>query len=86
LFRNRWFWRRLGLDGDEGLRERVQRRHVEKVIGGQILENLVEWDPDLGAGDRVNSGFRGLGQRHDEVLDGDLDVAACELGIDGGKG
>ena len=56
------------------------------MIGGQILENLVEWDPDLGAGDRVNSGFRGLGQRHDEVLDGDLDVAACELGIDGGKG
>jgi hypothetical protein len=67
------------------LRQGIKRGHVEKVMCGEILEDLVEWYPDLVARDWVDQIAEVFGKAFDEFLDGNLDVTAGKLGINGGK-
>jgi hypothetical protein len=64
----------------------IERRHVEEVILREILENLIEGNPNPGSGNGIDGGAQILGQGFDKILDGDFHMTLCELGVDGGKG
>jgi hypothetical protein len=76
---DRWLSARQGSGG-------VKWRHVKEMIRREVLEYLVEWNPDLRAGDWLDLCTPFLGQRLDEIRDGVFHVAACKLGVDGSEG
>jgi hypothetical protein len=53
------------------------------VIRREALENLIERNPDLGAGYRVDRLTQIFRQRLEEIVEGNLDVASGKLWIDG---
>jgi len=63
----------------------VERGHVEEVIRGETLENLVERNPDFGPGDGTDELAEIFGEGFVKGFDWDFHVAVGKLGLDGGE-